>query len=88
MKSDETVGRYPDGSRDVFTMNVPTIGKTNIVGSYSESVEQPVTNGIHDMMAEQQIQQSSSRIYNLQGQAVQGNLAPGIYIINGKKVKK
>ena len=88
MKSDETVGRYPDGSRDVFTMNVPTIGKTNIVGSYSELVEQTVTNGIHDMMAEQQIQQSSSRIYNLQGQAVQGNLAPGIYIINGKKVKK
>ena len=88
MKSDETVGRYPDGSRDVFTMNVPTIGKTNIVGSYSESVEQPVTNGIHDMMAEQQIQQSSSRIYNLQGQAVQGNLSPGIYIQNGRKFIK
>ena len=34
MKSDETAGRYPDGSDDIFTMNIPTIGKANIASSY------------------------------------------------------
>ena len=38
MKSDETVGRYPDGSDDVFTMNVPTIAKANITSSYVKPV--------------------------------------------------
>ena len=86
MKGDETIGRYPDGSRDVFTMNVPTIGKANIMGSYSAPVEQPVFNGIREIMAQQH--QGSSRIYNLQGQAVQGDLPPGIYIQNGRKFIK
>ncbi len=85
MKGDESVGRYPDGSREVFTMNVPTIGKANIMGSYSESVEQPVVNGICEVMVRPQ---GSSRIYNLQGQAMQGNLPPGIYIQNGRKFIK
>ena len=52
MKSDETVGRYPDGSNDVFTMNVPTIAKTNIIGSYAISVSQPDVNGISDLTAD------------------------------------
>ena len=52
MKSDETVGRYPDGSSDVFTMNVPTIAKTNIIGSYAISVSQPDVNGISDLTAD------------------------------------
>ena len=52
MNSDETVGRYPDGCSDVFTMNVPTIDKPNIIGSYAISVSQPDINGISDMTAD------------------------------------
>ncbi|MBR6180450.1 MAG: lamin tail domain-containing protein [Prevotella sp.] len=85
MEGDETVGRYPDGSRDVFTMNVPTIGKANILGSYSEPVTQPEVNGICEVTSRHP---GSSRIYNIQGQAVQGNLPPGIYIQNGRKFIK
>ena len=38
-----TVGRYPDGASDVFTMTTPTIEKANIITSYSEQTEQVVT---------------------------------------------
>ena len=40
-QSDETVGRYPDGSNDVYVLNVPTIDYQNIGSSYMKSVEQP-----------------------------------------------
>ena len=52
MNSDETVGRYPDGSSDVFTMNVPTIDKPNIIGSYAINVSQPDIDGISDLMVD------------------------------------
>ncbi|MBR5698611.1 MAG: lamin tail domain-containing protein [Prevotella sp.] len=52
MNSDETVGRYPDGSSNVFTMNVPTIAKTNMIGSYAVSVSQPDIDGISDLSAD------------------------------------
>lgn len=35
-----TVGRYPDGGENVFTMNIPTINKTNIRSSYLEAYDQ------------------------------------------------
>lgn len=35
-----TVGRYPDGSENVFVMNIPTINKTNIRSSYIEAYDQ------------------------------------------------
>ena len=84
MKSDETAGRYPDGSQNIITMNVPTIGKANLSSSYTVPVEQPEVNGIREIMA----QQSSTQIYNLKGQKVQGALRPGIYIQNGRKFIK
>ena len=82
MKSDETVGRYPDGCGSVITMNVPTIAKANITTSYATDVSQTELAGISDMMA----QQAPQRTYNLKGQTVWGTLAPGIYIRNGRKV--
>jgi hypothetical protein len=86
MKGDESIGRYPDGSNNVITMNVPTIGKSNIAGSYSTPVTQPVIDGIREVEAVPQL--SSSQIYNMKGQAVQGALPPGIYIRNGRKFIK
>ena len=84
MKGDETVGRYPDGSANVIKMNLPTIAKSNITSSYTTEIEQPeVQTGISVIPMESR--QESQQIYNLNGQAVQGALAPGIYIKNGRK---
>ena len=53
MKDDETVGRYPDGSNDVITMNVPTIAKANNTSSYAVMVAQPEPlTGISDITAD------------------------------------
>ncbi|MBP5338554.1 MAG: lamin tail domain-containing protein [Prevotella sp.] len=49
MKADETAGRYPDGTDDVFTMNVPTIAKANLTSSYVSPVEQVIMTGICDI---------------------------------------
>ena len=84
MNSDQTVGRYPDGSSNVVTMNVPTIAKANIAGSYSNEVPQPAPTGINEVTDEPH----SAKIYNLQGQTVQGALSPGVYIQNGRKFIK
>ena len=35
-----TVGRYPDGTANVYAMNVATIGKSNVYSSYVTAVEQ------------------------------------------------
>jgi hypothetical protein len=51
MAGDQTAGRYPDGSDNVYTMNVPTIERANLTSSYVEPVSQPIVNGIHDLMA-------------------------------------
>ena len=84
MKGDETVGRYPDGSQQVFTMNIPTIAKSNVYSSYATEIEQPeIQTGIADIPME--IRQESQQIYNLNGQAVSSASAPGIYIKNGRK---
>ena len=40
-KSDQTVGRFPDGSNNVCVMNIPTIAKANITSSYVTAVKQP-----------------------------------------------
>ena len=84
MSGDETVGRYPDGSQQVFTMNIPTIAKSNVYSSYATEIEQPeIQTGIAEIPVE--IHQESQQIYNLNGQAVSSASAPGIYIKNGRK---
>ena len=49
---DETVGRYPDGSNDVYLMNIPSIAKTNVLTSYLTPVEQANPNGIQHLTAQ------------------------------------
>ena len=82
MRGDESIGRYPDGNSNVITMNLPTIAKANIIGSYAIVVDQPEPVGISDIV----VQNISQQTYNLKGQAVQGILRPGIYIRNGRKI--
>ena len=38
----QTYGRYPDGANDVYVMNIPTIAKTNQIGSYDTYYEKPI----------------------------------------------
>lgn len=38
----ETYGRYPDGSNDVYVMNIPTIAKANKIGSYDTLYVKPI----------------------------------------------
>ena len=44
--STETVGRYPDGSNNIYTMNIPTIGRRNLHTSYLTAVDQSVVTDI------------------------------------------
>ena len=81
--SDQTVGRYPDGSSQVYVMNVPTIAKANITSSYAVNVDQNDPTGISDIMAT--AEPSSEAVYDLSGRRVTSP-QKGIYIINGKKV--
>jgi len=41
-----TIGRYPDGTSDVYRMNVATIAGANRLSSYMTAVDQTVINGI------------------------------------------
>ena len=76
--SDQTVGRYPDGSSDIFVMNVPTIAQANIATSYLVAVEQPDLTGID--IAQTSSAKSQTTIYNLAGQPV-ATPKPGVCYI-------
>ncbi|MBQ8047688.1 MAG: CotH kinase family protein [Prevotella sp.] len=43
---EETVGRYPDGSHNVYLMTMPTIGKSNMWTSYTTNVDQSELDGV------------------------------------------
>lgn len=81
---DQTVGRYPDGYHEVFVMNVPTIARANITSSYLHDITEEQATGIIDVTMD--TRRESHQIYNLNGQVVSGALAPGIYIMNGRKI--
>ena len=85
LKEDQTAGRYPDGSANVYVMNVPTIAKANLTSSYVVAVKQPVITGISDVMA---TTAPASGVYDLSGRRMSDShqLRKGIYVIGGKKV--
>ena len=37
---DQSVGRYPDGSHQVYLMTMPTIGRANLMTSYAEALDE------------------------------------------------
>ena len=88
MKADETVGRYPDGADNIYTMNVPTIAKTNIYSSYSLPVEQPAPTGISELdMATTESSATNDAWYTLDGRQLSAQpTKKGLYIHRGHKV--
>ena len=80
-QGNETIGRYPDGSDEVFVMNVPTIGKKNNKSSYMTTVEQPLLNSIDDMTIESFNSHRKVVFYNLSGQPVVNPQRGGCYIV-------
>jgi hypothetical protein len=49
--SRSTVMRYPDGCADVYTTNVPTIAKSNVMTSYVAVVDQHSGSGMSPLIA-------------------------------------
>lgn len=64
MKGEETVGRYPDGSNQIYLMNIPTIAKANIISSYAEHLSGDEPSGIHEMVMTNATDISMSYIRN------------------------
>ena len=68
--SDQTVGRFPDGSNDIYVMNVPTIAQSNIATSYLVSVEQSDLAGIDIAQLTPLTSHFSHQIFTLAGQPI------------------
>ena len=49
----ESVGRYPDGTANVYKMNIPTIARSNLHTSYMTDVSQDILNHIDDVKVDQ-----------------------------------
>ena len=49
MDANQTAVRFPDGSDNVYTMNVPTIERKNLLSSYAVAVEQTAADGIREL---------------------------------------
>jgi len=93
--STETVGRYPDASRNVWRLTRPSIGKTNIISSLSSPVTQPSGEAIRRVLSDDTLDDSYA-IYDMSGRLVrQGSgvviqsLPSGAYIVrsNGTSFK-
>ena len=50
---DQTVGRYPDGSGQLYVMNVPSIDKANVISSYAVDFTGVDPAGICDLAADE-----------------------------------
>lgn len=89
----ESVGRYPDGSRQVYLMTRPSIDRTNELTSYNSLVSQPSDNAIEHVTIDSS--DDTYRVFDLSGRLVatghgtyaQPELPAGIYIVrSGNRV--
>ncbi len=86
----ETVGRYPDASRNVYLLTRTTIERTNQLTTIAASVEQPTESAIQQVLSDD-IWDSRYSIFDLNGRLVrEGNgpltqdLPSGVYIVRSK----
>lgn len=88
MKSDETVGRYPDGSNQVYVMNMPTIEKSNIISSYAVFLSDDDPSGIRESSYGSNAENLSMRYdYNrliIRSKHAQDAVSLGIYNVTGQ----
>ena len=86
----ETVGRYPDASRNVYRLTRSTIEKTNQYSSYSTPYAQPTESAIQQILPDD-VWDNDYIVYNMSGSMVcQGHgplsqkLPSGVYIVRSK----
>ena len=86
----ETVGRYPDASRNVYLMTRTTIEHTNQLTTIAATVEQPAENAIQMVLSDDILEDRYS-IFDLNGRLVREGrgslteyLPSGVYIVRRK----
>ena len=86
----ETVGRYPDASRNVYLMTRTTIERTNQITTIAATVEQPTESAIQQVLSDD-ILNDHYFIFDLNGCLLrEGNgtitedLPSGVYIVRSK----
>ena len=84
-----TIGRYPDGSANVYAMNVATIGKSNVYSSYMTVVEQtetPPTGLMATVASDLRVVYGSDRL--LVKHSFDGPVTVEVFRADGQTVKK
>ena len=86
----ETVGRYPDASRNVFVLTRTTIERTNQLTTIAAAVEQPIESAIQQVLSDDILDDRYS-IFDLNGSLVREgrgsltqDLPSGVYIVQSK----
>jgi len=86
-EGDETVGRYPDGTANIYLMNIPTIGKNNLRTSYLSEVSQEVVSGVKTVEAREAELSLRYVAGHLVVKATQSEtVSLAIYTLSGQKV--
>ncbi|MCF0192933.1 MAG: hypothetical protein HUK05_05885, partial [Prevotella sp.] len=88
-RSDETVGRFPDGANDVYLMQRPTIKKTNVLTSYAQyqytsNITPIEPDAIKNAYAKDIATVEDIEYYSVNGVLISSskdNLANGVYIM-------
>ena len=87
-KDDQTVGRYPDGSSQVYVMNVPSIAQANLKSSYVIGVSQTDATGISDLAANNEaltVRYANGRLF-ICGSAEGGKVQVRVVGLSGQTV--
>ena len=90
----QTIGLYPDGGSNLYTFDLPTLNRTNILSYYAQLYEEFVIKpsgpvGIEEL--NEDYFDDNDAVYDLSGRKICskshfGTLPRGIYIVNGRKV--
>ncbi len=80
----QSVGRYPDGGKDIYLFDVPTIAKDNLFTSCSRllTFPDPILDAIATIKEE-----DDDVVYDLQGRRI-NTTSSGVFIKNHKKIIK